>query len=187
MVAAAHAFKPDLIVCPFLTKRVPDAIWKNTSVPCLVVHPGIEGDRGISALDWALVEGKQEWGVTVLQAVEEMDAGDIWATRTFPVPAGPDQHGATKSWLYQSKVVDAAIDGLYEAIAKFRARIPPKPLNYSDPGVKGTLKRNMKQADRAVDFAADAPAVAKLIRVSGTLGDTGTRVCCPVFVNCARV
>jgi len=55
----------------------------------------------------------------VLQAVEEMDAGDIWATRNFAVPDGPDGQGATKSWLYQSRVVSAAIEGLREAVAKF--------------------------------------------------------------------
>ncbi len=119
------------------------------------------------------------------QAVEEMDAGDIWATRTFPVPAhqskgttgatgamgltGPqaDGCGVTKSWLYQSKVVDAAMTCLWEAIAKYRSRIAPKPLNYQDPDVKGTLMPSMKQSDRAVSFGDDASAVVRKIRVSG--------------------
>src|SRR5215510_331 len=52
--------------------------------PDLIVPPGIKGDRGPSSLDWAILNGCEEWGVTILQAGAEMDAGDIWAWRTFP-------------------------------------------------------------------------------------------------------
>ena len=37
-------FKPDLILCTFLTKRLPKEIYENTK--CLIVQPGIKGDRG---------------------------------------------------------------------------------------------------------------------------------------------
>jgi putative two-component system protein, hydrogenase maturation factor HypX/HoxX len=38
---------------------------------------GIIGDRGPSSLDWALLLGLERWGVTVLQAEAEMDAGPV--------------------------------------------------------------------------------------------------------------
>jgi putative two-component system hydrogenase maturation factor HypX/HoxX len=66
------------------------------------VHPGIVGDRGPSALDWALQEGATEWGVTVLQAEAEMDAGPVWATAEFPLRA------AKKSSIYRNEVTQAA-------------------------------------------------------------------------------
>ena len=62
---------------------MPDSIWKSHT--CLIVHPGIEGDRGPSSLDWAIKGGATEWGVTLLHAAEEMDAGRIWGTATFPM------------------------------------------------------------------------------------------------------
>ena len=85
MVSAVALFDPDLIICPFLRERVPEAVWSRYRT--IIVHPGPKGDRGPSSLDWALMTGAPEWGVTALQAVEEMDAGPIWATRTFPLPA----------------------------------------------------------------------------------------------------
>lgn len=55
MLAAHDAFGPDAIVAPFLTKRVPERLWKNnTNCPVLIVHPGVRGDRGVSSIDWAL-------------------------------------------------------------------------------------------------------------------------------------
>ena len=49
---AVALFRPDLIVAPYLRRAIPESIWKRHV--CLVVHPGIVGDRGPSALDWAI-------------------------------------------------------------------------------------------------------------------------------------
>lgn len=153
----------DLIICPFLTKRVPAVIYENTKVPCWIVHPGIEGDRGISSLDWALHMCEKQWGVTVLQAVEEMDAGPIWATETFEVPQtfkGP----INKSGLYRSSCIDAAVKAIDKALLMFTNGQEPKPLNYSDPNVKGKFRPRMKQADRKLNWQCNAIEICRQIR-----------------------
>ncbi|MEK7302230.1 MAG: hydrogenase maturation protein, partial [Pseudomonadota bacterium] len=50
---AAELFQPDLIIAPFLKRAIPETIWRKHI--CLIVHPGIIGDRGPSALDWAIM------------------------------------------------------------------------------------------------------------------------------------
>ena len=80
---AVALFRPDLIIAPFLKRAIPESIWSRYC--CLIVHPGPIGDRGPSALDWAIQGGAREWGVTVLQAEAEMDAGPVWASATFPM------------------------------------------------------------------------------------------------------
>ena len=80
---AANRFQPDLIVCPYLKERIDASVWQRYR--SLIVHPGILGDRGPSALDWAITRKLPEWGVTLLEAAEEMDAGDIWGTSMFPM------------------------------------------------------------------------------------------------------
>ena len=92
----------DLILAPFLTKRIPETVWKCRDTPCLIVHPGIEGDRGMYAIDWALQKGLTEWGITVLQASQEMDMGDIWSTKNFLLNRS-DVSTVTKSSIYQMK------------------------------------------------------------------------------------
>src|SRR6516165_1079572 len=92
---------PDLVIAPMLTTAIPGDIWP--AVPCFVVHPGPAGDRGPSSLDWAIMGGQARWGVTVLQANAEMDAGDIWASAQFALPAGE-----SKSSVYRTEVADAA-------------------------------------------------------------------------------
>jgi putative two-component system hydrogenase maturation factor HypX/HoxX len=67
---AAQLFKPHVIICPFLKDFVPSSIYERHT--CLVVHPGLMGDKGPSSLDWAITEGKERWGVTVLQVGHTM-------------------------------------------------------------------------------------------------------------------
>jgi putative two-component system protein, hydrogenase maturation factor HypX/HoxX len=65
--------QPELIVCPFLRQRVPADVWENYRT--IIIHPGPPGDRGPSSLDWAVTETSPQWGVTAMQAVADMDAG----------------------------------------------------------------------------------------------------------------
>jgi len=71
---AARLFRPDLVIAPYLKRAIPEALWREYA--CLVVHPGPPGDRGSASLDWAILEGEREWGVTVLQANAVREGGD---------------------------------------------------------------------------------------------------------------
>ena len=144
LIEGVALFKPDLIICPFLTKKVPPEIYENHT--CLIVHPGIKGDRGASSLDWAIQTGEQEWGVSLLEAREKMDTGDIWVNKTFAM------RSTTKSSLFYREVTQAAVDCLWEALTYFHA--PDfRPQALADhPEFTGKLQPNMKQADRTIDW-----------------------------------
>jgi putative two-component system hydrogenase maturation factor HypX/HoxX len=146
---AVALFKPELIVAPYLRRAIPESVWRRHV--CLVVHPGIVGDRGPSALDWALQNGEAEWGVTVLQAEAEMDAGPIWATANFPLRA------AKKSSIYRNEVTQAAVTAVLAAVDRFAAGDQPTPLTaWSHP--RGELRPLMKQVLRAIDWQQDDTA-----------------------------
>ncbi|MFL0801304.1 MAG: hydrogenase maturation protein [Agarilytica sp.] len=141
-------FKPEVILCPFLTQKIPEDIYRNHI--CLIVHPGIEGDRGPSSLDWAISEGAEEWGVTLILADTEMDAGDIWATQNFPLRKG------SKTSIYKREVTSVAISLIKHVLVELECgRCSPRPLDYSNPNVKGRLRPLMKQKDRVIDWTLD--------------------------------
>ncbi|WP_130911573.1 hydrogenase maturation protein [Pseudomonas sp. Sample_9] len=137
----------DLVICPFLKDRVPQALWSDSRRPVVIIHPGIVGDRGASALDWAITNELSVWGVTALQAVEEMDAGPVWATCEFNLPAG-----LRKSELYNGRVSDAAMVCIHEVVEKFVEGFQPVELDYTHPSVRGRLQPNMRQADRSFSW-----------------------------------
>ncbi len=147
---AVQLFSPDIIVAPFLKRTIPENIWK--SLPCLIVHPGIKGDRGPSALDWAILNEEKDWGVTVLQAEAEMDAGPVWASVTFPM-----RPGATKSSIYRNEVSNAAVQGLLLALKRMQegAYAPERP-RHDDPTIRGRERPPMKQSERKINWQTDA-------------------------------
>lgn len=141
-----HLYDPELIICPFLTKRIPEDIWRKYL--CIIVHPGIMGDRGPSSLDWAIQNGAKEWGVTLLEAAEEMDAGHIWVSKNFPM-----RKNASKGSMYNREITKTAVECLWELLACIKSSgFRPEPLDYGNPDVKGGLNPLMKQADRVIDW-----------------------------------
>ena len=112
MIAAVSREAPHLIIAPMLKIAIPAEVWSRHL--CLIVHPGIKGDRGPSSLDWAIANHEKIWGVTILEAADAFDAGPIWASHEFAL--GSD--APAKSSLYRGQVTEAAVRGVIEAVAR---------------------------------------------------------------------
>ena len=165
MQDAVRANDPDLIVCPMLTKMIPKAVWSRYR--CLIVHPGPIGDRGPSSIDWAIELGLPEWGVTVLEANGEFDAGPVWATRTF------ERRSTTKSGLYRHEVRRAAIDALIEAVtAVARGHEAPESLEWRGLPHAGQARPLMRQETRMIDWSND-PTDVVLRKIRAAEGRPG--------------
>ncbi|WP_340384292.1 hydrogenase maturation protein [Streptomyces sp. SS7] len=147
---AVRHHAPDLVLAPMLRTAIPEEVW--TAYPCLVVHPGPAGDRGPSSLDWAIHEGFDEWGVTVLRADAEMDAGDVWACVPCRVPE------VAKSDLYRGEIADAALRAVLLAVDRF-AGGTYVPLGQdaaaaADPRLR--TRPYLDQGVRRIDWAEDS-------------------------------
>lgn len=80
------AFKPDLIIAPYLTLRIPAELFE--AIPCLVLHPGPHGLGGPSSLNWAVLEGRSDWAACVFEARQGWDQGPLWAEEEFELGPG---------------------------------------------------------------------------------------------------
>ncbi|MFI6284062.1 hydrogenase maturation protein [Streptomyces sp. NPDC051018] len=143
---AVDRHTPDLVIAPMLTSALPRSVWSRHT--CLIVHPGPPGDRGPSSLDRAIQEGRSRWGVTVLQAVEELDAGPVWASSDCVLP------GTGKSDVYRGEISDAAVRAVCSAVDRFSSGCfvpyaPPYP---------AALRPRLGQRERRIDWSADSTA-----------------------------
>jgi len=149
METAVRVHDPDLIVCPFLKTLIPESIWAGHR--CLIVHPGPRGDRGPSSLDWAIELDKPSWGVTVLQANGDFDAGEVWASTTFSM------RPATKSSLYGHEVRRAAIEAVLDAVDRVVLLGPgPAAIARMESVALGPCLPLMSQEVRAIDWTTDS-------------------------------
>lgn len=145
---AVELYRPDLILAPFLRRAIPPSLWERHL--CLIVHPGPPGDRGPSALDWAILRGRERWGVTVLQAGAELDAGPVWGSAMFAMRSAP------KSSLYRHEVTEAAVTAVRAALA--RVATGSGPLRSAPSEHEYGWQPLLAQARRSIDWARDDSA-----------------------------
>lgn len=164
-IEAVRIFKPQLIIAPFLKRMIPEAIWRHHC--CLIVHPGIVGDRGPSALDWAILNRESEWGVTILQANGEADAGDIWASSDFRMRRG------SKSSIYRNEVTEAAVRAVMKSVTRFeRGGFRPEPQTKAGMNLRGKARPLMRQCHRRIDWQHDSSEVI-LRKINSSDGHPG--------------
>ncbi|MGW2371108.1 hydrogenase maturation protein [Kitasatospora sp. NPDC001683] len=158
--AAVSRFRPDVLLAPMLRTAIPQQVWSELT--CLIVHPGPPGDRGPSSLDRAIQDGRTEWGVTVLQAEAELDAGPVWAAEPCLLP----ERG--KSDLYRNEVSDAAVAAALLAVERLASgAYAPQPQH--GPGWHETVRTRpfLRQEGRRIDWAGDSTeAVLRRLRAA---------------------
>ncbi|MFE0188481.1 enoyl-CoA hydratase-related protein [Streptomyces sp. NPDC058989] len=175
LLEVVRRHSPELIVAPMLKTAVPREVW--SAYTCLIVHPGPVGDRGPSSVDWAVHLGADRWGVTVLQANEEMDAGDVWAAADCPVPE------VGKSDLYRNEIADAAVEAVLSAVDRVASGSHrPQPQDaLPDAAKPGRPRPPLRQEQRRIDWLRDpTDTVVRTLRAADSqpgvrdelLGDT---------------
>ena len=85
-LAQLQELAPDLIVVAAYGRILPDDILALPSKGCINVHSSLLPKyRGSAPINWAVVNGDKETGVTIMDVVTELDAGDILAQVSTPI------------------------------------------------------------------------------------------------------
>ncbi len=135
MLKEIETFNPELILCPYLKKYIPSTIFEK--YPTFIFHPGPIGDRGASSLEYALDQKK--WGVVIIRADEELDAGEIRANVEFEV------RDTYKASMYRQEVTRSflmALDNFFEKSLKI-------------PQILNPLHAPFTQSMRRIDWQRD--------------------------------
>lgn len=89
-LAQLRELAPELIVVAAYGRLLPKEILELPPKGCINVHSSLLPKyRGSAPINWAVVNGDPETGVTVMHMAEELDAGDIIGQTTTPID--PDE------------------------------------------------------------------------------------------------
>ncbi len=79
-VSQLEALKPDVIIVAAFGQIIPSEILHMPKYGCLNIHASLLPKyRGAAPIQWAVIEGERESGVTIMQMDEGLDTGDILA------------------------------------------------------------------------------------------------------------
>ncbi len=121
---AMASLNADLGVLAFVTDIVPARVFNAPKLGSICYHPSIlPRYRGASAINWAVINGETETGLTVFWVDEGIDTGDILLQKKVEV--GPEE---TTGAVYFDKLYPLGVHAVLEAVdlvAKGQApRIP---------------------------------------------------------------
>src|SRR6059036_754571 len=142
VVAYGHILKPDLLAIP--------------RQGMVNVHPSLLPElRGAAPIAWAIINGLEKTGVTIMQLDAGMDSGPILHQIPEDLPA--DITGGELSL----HLAEVGAEALVEALARLaQGAIQPRPQDHA----RATYAPKVTRETARIDWTAPAERVARLIR-----------------------
>jgi len=102
----------DLSVMAFVTDILPESIFKAPRLGTIQYHPSLLPlHRGASAINWAIINGDSETGLSIFWPEHGIDTGPVLLQKTCPI--GPDD---TVGSLYFDRLFGMGVDAMSEAV-----------------------------------------------------------------------
>lgn len=149
-------WKPDLIAVTAFGRILPPAILSLPPRGCINVHGSLLPKyRGAGPIQWAVINGETETGITTMLMEEGMDTGAILLQEAIPIT--PDDTAGTLS----PRLAELGGRLLVETIARLQAgTLVPQQQDSS----QATLAPLLKKEDGVIDWGLPAIALANRVR-----------------------
>lgn len=153
---ALAGWKPDLIAVAAFGRILPPAILSLPPRGCINVHGSLLPKyRGAGPIQWAIVNGERETGITTMLMDEGMDTGAMLLQEAIPIT--PEDTAGTLS----PRLAELGGRLLVETITRLKAgTLMPRPQDAS----RATLAPLLTKEDGVIDWALPAVVLANRIR-----------------------
>ncbi len=147
--------QPDLIVVVAFGQKIGGELINLPPKGAINVHASLLPKyRGAAPINWAIVNGERQTGISIIALVEKMDAGDILAQQECEI--GPDETAGQ----------------LHDRLAQVAAPLLLKTIDKIEEGsvvytgqdhLKVTLAPKLKKSDAFLDFGEPAESLRRKI------------------------
>lgn len=149
---ASHA--ADLAVVVAYGRILPSEFLAAPKHGCLNVHFSLLPEyRGAAPVNWAIVNGEAQTGVTTMKIVDELDAGDILLQAATPI--GPEETAPE----LLSRLAELGAELLSETLRNLEVITPRQQIND-----QATFAPILKREDGRIDWTMDAFAIERRVR-----------------------
>lgn len=155
-VQALNDLQPDLFVVVAYGQYIPTSVIQLAQYEAINVHPSLLPKyRGSAPIQWALLNGDEQTGVSIIYLAKKMDAGDILKQECCPI--GPDDTSAA----LHDRLADLGAELLLHAINAIReGRVSRTVQNEADAVEISKLSKE----DGKIDWSKPAEAIRNRIR-----------------------
>jgi methionyl-tRNA formyltransferase len=149
-------FKPDLIVVAAYGQILPQAILDIPPLGCVNVHTSLLPKyRGAAPIQWAILNGDSETGVTIMKMDAGLDTGGILAQKSTPIAAEDN------SQTLHDRLAQIGAELLVTTIRQLAAgSITPRP----QPAEGSSYARKITKEDGKLDWTHPARVLWNRVR-----------------------
>ena len=120
--AEFKALKPDLQVMAFVTLFVPEEFLNIPTKGSIQYHPSLlPAYRGPSAINWPIIQGETETGLSIFWPDNGLDTGDVLLQKKTPI--GPDDSLGS---VYFDRLFPMGVEAMLEAVDLVKAGKAPR-------------------------------------------------------------
>ncbi|WP_125704435.1 methionyl-tRNA formyltransferase [Lacticaseibacillus daqingensis] len=155
-LAQAVAMAPDLIITAAYGQFLPNSFLAAAKIAALNVHGSLLPKyRGGAPIQYSIINGDAETGVTIIDMVHEMDAGDMYAQAKLPLTRADDTGTAFEKLSLLGR--DLLLATLPAVIAGTATKTP-------QPVDQVTFSPTLKKAEEHLDITLPAPQLDNWVR-----------------------
>ncbi len=150
------SLNPDFFVVSSYGKLIPSAWLAVPKKLCLNVHPSLLPKyRGAAPINWPIINGDKETGMTIAEVTKQLDAGDIFFQQRIPVDPHIDAEALTQKLAEISK---GALKSVFQKIKEGNLVRTPQQENLS------SYARKLTKEDGKLSFHQPAVNLDRLVR-----------------------
>jgi methionyl-tRNA formyltransferase len=155
-LAQLRALAPDVIVVLAYGQLLPQSLLDIPRLGCLNIHTSLLPRwRGAAPIQWALLEGDTQTGVTLMKMDAGLDTGPIVATRTTLIRSDDNAQSL------HDRLASIGAELAVQEIPRYAAgELPPRP----QPADGVTLACKITKDDGRLDWSLPARALLNRIR-----------------------
>lgn len=155
-VARLKEYQADIFVIAAFGQILSEEILAMPPFGCVNIHASLlPAYRGAAPIQWAVINGEKESGVTIMQMAKGVDTGDMYLKKTVVID--PKETGES----LHDKLMLAGAELIVEALPKIEAGelVPEK-----QDDAKATHASRLDKAMGLIDWKKDAEVIERLIR-----------------------
>jgi methionyl-tRNA formyltransferase len=151
------ALKPDLQVMAFVTLFVPEEFLNIPTHGSIQYHPSLlPAYRGASAINWPIIKGEKETGLSIFWPDNGLDTGDILLQKKTPI-SDTDTLGT----VYFDRLFPMGVEAMLEGVDLVKAGKAPK---IKQDESKATYEGICRAGNAKIDWGKPWEQIDRLIR-----------------------
>src|SRR5579884_1452971 len=151
------SLKPDLQVMAFVTLFVPEEFLNVPTHGSIQYHPSLlPAYRGASAINWPIIKGEKETGLSIFWPDNGLDTGDILLQKKTPI-SDTDTLGS----VYFDRLFPMGVEAMLEAVYLVKAGKAPR---IKQDESKASYEGLCRAANAKIDWGKPWEQIDRLIR-----------------------